>query len=201
MGEQFHADFYGFFIDSDQGLTFAGKPVSLPPKEFKILLELVKKAGKHVSKEELIARVWNNVPTSDESIARCLSILKSALRRVNPGTESLIKTDYGQGYRFIGQIGKPATFVNAENFFLLINATRNPVTLKDGQNHWQIANNAALELYGLIGKPWQGKTCEEPATLCDDTSLNMLPKQYSKHPHCQLKQQPKQQHRKNQGLE
>lgn len=168
MEDHFHADFYGFVIDSEQGLSFAGKPVSLHPKEFKMLLELVKQAGKRVSKEDLIASVWNNTPTSDESISRCLSILKSTLRQTSPGTELLIKTEYGQGYRFIGQIGKPATFVNEENFFLLINTTRNLVILKDGQSRWQIANNACLELYGLIGKAWQGKTCAELAGICDE---------------------------------
>jgi DNA-binding winged helix-turn-helix (wHTH) protein len=168
MDEYFHADFYGFIIDSEQGLSFAGKPINLRPKEFKMLLELVKHAGKRISKEDLIQRVWNNTPASDENIARCLSILKSTLRQVSPGTESLIKTDYGQGYRFIGQIGKPATFVNEQNFFLLINATRNLITLKDGQNRWQIANSAAQEICGLTGKPWQGKTGAELAEFCDD---------------------------------
>jgi len=167
MEEHFHADFYGFVIDSEQGLFFAGKPVSLHPKEFKILLELIKQAGKRVSREELIARVWNGANTSDESIARSISVLKSTLRKVSPGSESLIKTEYGQGYRFIGQIGQQASFVNEENFFLLINATRNLITLEDGQNRWQIANNATLELYGLAGKPWQGKTYAELAELCD----------------------------------
>jgi len=166
MEEPFHADFYGFVIDSENGLAFAGNPVSLHPKEFKMLLELVKQAGKRVSKEELIARVWNGAPTSDESISRCLSILKSNLRQTSPGSESLIKTEYGQGYRFIGQIGKPATFVNEENFFLLINATRNLIILKDGQGRWQIANNTSLELYGLVGKPWQGKTFSELQQIC-----------------------------------
>ncbi|MCQ8102497.1 EAL domain-containing protein [Methylomonas sp. SURF-2] len=167
MEDQFHADFYGFVIDSELGLSFAGKPVSLHPKEFKMLLELVKQAGTRVSKEELITKVWNGAPTSDESISRCLSILKSTLRKTSPGSELLIKTEYGQGYRFIGQVGKPATFVNEENFFLLINTTRNLVTLKDGHSRWQIANNACLELFGLIGKPWQGKTCSELVALCD----------------------------------
>ncbi|CAD6878428.1 Nitrate/nitrite sensor protein (EC 2.7.3.-) [Methylomonas albis] len=168
MEKHFHADFYGFVIDNEQGLSFAGKPVSLHPKEFKMLLELVKQAGNRVSKEDLISRVWNDAPTSDESISRCLSILKSTLRRVSPGIEFLIKTEYGQGYRFIGQIGKPATFVNEENFFLLINATRNLIIVKDEQSRWQIANNATLELYGLIGKPWQGKTCSQLAAMCDE---------------------------------
>lgn len=167
MEEPFHADFYGFVIDSEQGLTFAGNPVNLHPKEFKMLLELVKQAGKRVSKEELITRVWNGTPTSDESISRCLSILKSNLRQTSPGSESLIKTEYGQGYRFIGQIGKPATFVNEENFFLLINATHNLIILKDGQGRWQIANNTSLELYGLVGKPWQGKTFSELQQICE----------------------------------
>lgn len=168
MEEYFHADFYGFVIDTKLGLTFAGNPVSLRPKEFQFLLVLIQQAGNRVSKEELIAKVWNGAPTSDESISRCLSILKSTLRRASPGTEMLIKTEYGQGYRFIGEIGKPASFVNEENFFLLLNATRNIIILKDGLSKWQIANNACLKLFGLIGKPWQGKTSAELALLCDD---------------------------------
>lgn len=169
MDERFHADFYGFVIDSEQGLTFAGKPVSLRPKEFQMLLVLVSNAGKRISKDVLIEQVWNGNPTSDESISRCLSILKSTLRKTSPGTEQLIKTEYGQGYRFIGEIGKPATFVNEENFFLLINATRNIVILKDGKSRWQIANHACLDLFGLTGKAWQGKTSAEMAELCDES--------------------------------
>ncbi|WP_347986641.1 EAL domain-containing protein [Methylomonas sp. AM2-LC] len=171
MDNSFHADFYGFVIDSEQGLAFAGKPVNLHPKEFNLLLTLVKQAGKRVSREELIAKVWNNANTSDESIARSMSVLKSALRKASPGAECLIKTEYGIGYRFIGQIGKPASFVNEENFFLLINTASYLVTLKDGENRWQIANNATLELYGLIGKPWQGKTTNELVKLCKEQDL------------------------------
>ncbi len=167
MEEHFHAEFYGFTIDSEQGLSFAGKTVELRPKEFQMLLLLVRRAGARVSKEELIKHVWNSAPTSDESISRCLSVLKSTLRKVSPGTELLIKTEYGQGYRFIGEIGKPATLVNEENFFLLINATRNIIILKDDQNRWQIANNACLQLFDLMGKAWQGKTSAELAQICN----------------------------------
>lgn len=166
MGDYFHADFYGFVIDSEQGLSFAGQEIGLHPKEFNLLLTLVKHAGRRISKEELIAEVWNRDNVSDESISRCVSILKSALRRANPGAEALIRTEYGQGYRFIGHIGKPASFVNEEHFFLLINASQNLVTLKDGHGRWQIANHTALSLYGLHGKPWQGKTNAELAAIC-----------------------------------
>lgn len=168
MGEVFHADFHGFVIDSEQGLSFAGKPVNMHPKEFGVLLLLVKNAGKRVSKEDLIATVWKGAPTSDESIARSISVIKAHLRQANAGAESLIKTEYGQGYRFLGQVGQPASFVNEENFFMLINVSPNFIALKNDEGRWQIANRFGLELYGLNDKPWQGKTDLELACICDE---------------------------------
>jgi diguanylate cyclase (GGDEF)-like protein/PAS domain S-box-containing protein len=165
--DRFHADFYGFIIDSEKGLSFAGTPINLHPKEFNLLIELVRHANKRVTKEQLIANVWKGEPTSDESISRCLSMLKAGLRKASPGAESLIKTEYGQGYRFIGQIGAPSTFVNEENFFLLINAVRDLVILKDSEGRWQIANSATLHSFQLAGKPWQGKTDTELSLLCE----------------------------------
>ncbi|PPD22346.1 MAG: hypothetical protein CTY22_03690 [Methylomonas sp.] len=50
---------------------------------------------------------------------------------------------------------------------MLINSSNNLVTLKDGQGRWQIANHVALSVYGLNGKPWQGKTDRELARLCE----------------------------------
>ncbi len=167
MKERFHADFYGFVIDSKQGLSFAGTPINLHPKELNLLLELIKHAGERITKEQLINAVWNGEPTSDESISRCLSMLKARMRKASPGAESLIKTEYGQGYRFMGQIGAPSTFVNEENFFLLINASRDLVILKDSSGHWQIANTATLQYYGLTGKAWQGKTDAELMVVCE----------------------------------
>ena len=58
MDEVFHADFHGFVIDNQQGLSFAGKQVSMHPKELGVLLLLVKNAGQRVSKEDLIRVVW-----------------------------------------------------------------------------------------------------------------------------------------------
>jgi len=65
-------------------------------------------------------------------------------------------------------------FVNPENFFLLINATRNLVTLKDGENRWRIANTSTLDLYGLNAKAWQAKTCEELAALFDESGRGIF---------------------------
>lgn len=168
MKDTFHADFHGFVIDSEQGLSFAGNPVSMHPKEFGVLLLLVSNAGKRISKEDLISSVWKGAPTSDESIARSISVIKAHLRQASPGAENLIKTEYGQGYRFLGQIGKPASYVNEENFFMLINVSRNFIALKDGEGRWQIVNRFGLDLYELHDKPWQGKTDIELAAISDD---------------------------------
>ncbi|MGZ4999064.1 MAG: EAL domain-containing protein [Methylomonas sp.] len=166
MDEVFHADFHGFVIDSEQGLSFAGKRINMHPKELAVLLTLVRNAGRRVSKDELISTVWKGAPTSDESLSRCVSVIKAHLRHANPGAESLIKTEYGQGYRFQGQVGTPASYVNEENFFLLINVSRNFIALKDGEGRWQIVNRFGLDLYGLNDKPWQGKTDLELARFC-----------------------------------
>lgn len=167
MDEVFHADFHGFVIDGEQGLSFAGKPISMHPKELGVLLLLVRNAGKRVSKEDLISTVWKGASTSDESIARSISVIKAHLRQASPGAESLIKTEYGLGYRFLGQIGMPASYVNEENFFMLINVSPNFIALKDGDGRWQIVNRFGLDLYGLADKPWQGKTDTQLAELCD----------------------------------
>jgi diguanylate cyclase (GGDEF)-like protein/PAS domain S-box-containing protein len=167
MDEVFHADFHGFVIDSGQGLSFAGKPVNMHPKELGVLVLLVRNASKRISKEDLISTVWKGAPTSDESISRSISVIKAHLRQASPGAESLIKTEYGQGYRFIGQVGKPASYVNEENFFMLINVSRNFIALKDGEGRWQIVNRFGLDLYELADKPWQGKTDLELAELSD----------------------------------
>lgn len=166
MDEVFHADFHGFVIDSEQGLSFAGKRINMHPKELGVLLTLVRNAGRRLSKDELISTVWKGAPTSDESISRCVSVIKAHLRHASPGAESLIKTEYGQGYRFLGQVGQPASYVNEEIFFLLINVSRNFIALKDGEGRWQIVNRFVLDLYGLNDKPWQGKTDLELAKLC-----------------------------------
>jgi PAS domain S-box-containing protein len=48
--------------------------------------------------------IANTHHTSDASIARSISVVKSSLREASPGAELLIKTEYGRGYRFIGDV-------------------------------------------------------------------------------------------------
>lgn len=99
------AKFADFEIDIDQGVFHKnGTQLRLRPKELGVLWLLVQQAGQLVTKEQIIKVVWNGYSTSDESIARCISVVKARMRLASAGSEQLIKTEYGRGYRFVGKV-------------------------------------------------------------------------------------------------
>lgn len=162
---KFRASFNGFHIDNDHGIFHEGRKLTLYPKELAVLVLLVQRADDLVSKEELIETVWNGAPTSDESIARCISVIKSRLRAASPGTDALIKTEYGRGYRFVGKVSSGKSWLSEESFLALIDASPDLIVLKDGNGRWLAVNQAGIDLYGLAGKPWQYRTDMEMAAL------------------------------------
>lgn len=162
MKRRFHATFDKFRIDSDQGVAFeGGGNLSFQPKELAVLCLLVEHAGELVTKEQLIESVWNGYPASDESIARCISVIKSRLREASPGSETLIKSEYGRGYRFVGSVSSSESYMSEEGFYALLNASPEFIGIKDGAGRWLVMNKAGLDLYGLEGKSWQGKADAE----------------------------------------
>lgn len=105
MENTFHVRFDNFEFDSDQGVSHvSGFKIILKPKELSVLEVLLRRHGKLVTKEQLIDAVWKGADTSDESIARSISVIKTRLREASPGADLLIKTEYGRGYRFIGTV-------------------------------------------------------------------------------------------------
>jgi PAS domain S-box-containing protein len=112
MEHAFHVLFDDFKFKSDQGLFHeSGFKINLKPKELSVLEALLRQHGKLVTKEQLIEIVWKGTNTSDESISRSISVIKSCLRDASPGAELLIKTEYGRGYRFSGVV----SFCNESN--------------------------------------------------------------------------------------
>ncbi len=105
MEQTFHVLFDNFNFKSDQGLFHeSGFKINLKPKELSVLEVLLQRHGKLVTKSQLIEIVWKGANASDESIARSISVIKSCLRNASPGAELLIKTEYGRGYRFSGDV-------------------------------------------------------------------------------------------------
>jgi PAS domain S-box-containing protein len=175
MKRVFQASFNGFHIDSDRGISFRGELLPLRPKERAALIYLVQHAGKLIRKEELVAQVWNGAQTSDESIARCISVIRSQLQQANPGAKILIKNEYGHGYRFIGEVSDSVSYISEESFYALINASPDFIALKDGEGRWQIVNQTGIQLFNLEHQTWREKTDLELMDLsppeCHDSFL------------------------------
>jgi DNA-binding winged helix-turn-helix (wHTH) protein len=94
--------FSGFTFDvAGRRLLRDGRPVPLTGKPFDILAVLVARPKKLVTKEELIEAVWGpGADVSDES----LSTHVSAIRQATGREAGLIKSVYGQGYRFAADV-------------------------------------------------------------------------------------------------
>lgn len=86
-------------------MTFHGQDLSIPPKEFQVLVALLEGRGNLVLKNFIIDKVWGDTLVGDESLTRCIYSLRRLLRESK--NNKFIETVYGKGYRFC----KPVTLV------------------------------------------------------------------------------------------
>ena len=97
--------FGDFALDiSDRRLMHGADAVHLAPKTYDVLVALVRRAGRLVTKHELLDGVWPGVFV-DEGI---LTVHVAALRRALGDTSrspTYIETISRSGYRFIGRVG------------------------------------------------------------------------------------------------
>jgi len=93
-----------FSLDTDQRILLReGKPVSLAPKVFDTLFTLVENAGRIVSKEELMNRVWPDTFVEEANLTYTIQQLRKTL-----GDDArhpvYIETVPKRGYRFIASV-------------------------------------------------------------------------------------------------
>jgi adenylate cyclase len=95
---------FGFFtLDArERALRRNGKPVGLTPKVFDILLVLVQKSGRVVTKQELMELVWPGAAVEESNLARHVSRLRTALG--DSGKNRYIATVPWRGYRFVANV-------------------------------------------------------------------------------------------------
>ena len=73
-------EFGPFTLDThERVLRREGKPVSLTPKSFDILLVLVQNSGRVLTKQEIIERVWPDTIVDESNLARQVSTLRKTL--------------------------------------------------------------------------------------------------------------------------
>ncbi|CAN5161404.1 hypothetical protein BH11PSE10_BH11PSE10_16970 [soil metagenome] len=93
-----HLCFDGFELQpAERRLLVAGTPASLGPRAFDLLLALAESAGRLVSKDALLERVWPNVVVVENNLHVQVSTLRNLL-----GSDA-IATVGGKGYRLTCQ--------------------------------------------------------------------------------------------------
>ena len=80
-----------------------GKPVSLSPKSFEILLALIRSNGQLVTKDELMQQVWPDSFVEEANLTVNISALRKVLGE-GPGGPHYIETVPKRGYRFIAEV-------------------------------------------------------------------------------------------------
>lgn len=89
------------FDERNWRLTVAGDPVDLEIKPLQLLLELLRRPGEVLTKEELLEAVWPATNVVEGSLTTAISKLRKALGEENQG---LIETAPRLGYRFGGLV-------------------------------------------------------------------------------------------------
>jgi len=97
-------EFGPFRLESGSRSLFrAGEFVSLQPKAAEMLFALVESAGRVVTKEQLLERVWAGVVVEEGAIANNISALRKVLDPAFEG-DGPIATISRRGYRFIAPV-------------------------------------------------------------------------------------------------
>ncbi len=91
-----------FELDPAERLLLrTGTPVSLPPRAFDVLALLVARAGRLVTKDELLDVVWSGVVVEENSLSVTVSRLRAALGEDGRG---FVRAVPGYGYRFVAPV-------------------------------------------------------------------------------------------------
>ncbi len=96
--------FEEYRLDLDRReLTCGGNPVAVEPRVFDLLIYLIRNREKVLSKDDLIAAVWNGRIVSDSALTSCIQAARAALGD-DGERQRLIKTLPRKGVRFIGAV-------------------------------------------------------------------------------------------------
>jgi len=79
-------------------VSIEGREVSLTPKEFELLVYLLKNKGKALSRDQITERVWDYEYDGDQRTVD--SHIKKLREKLNDKNERYIKTVWGVGYKF-----------------------------------------------------------------------------------------------------
>jgi TolB-like protein/DNA-binding winged helix-turn-helix (wHTH) protein len=97
----------------ERRLLRAGESIALTPKVFDTLVFLVERAGRLVSKEELIQGVWPRGFVDESNLTKHIWLIRRALGEADQGAE-FIETIPKIGYRFVAPVMRGAAAAAAQ---------------------------------------------------------------------------------------
>lgn len=137
-----------FTLDPDTRLLLSnGAEVHLSPKAFDLLTLLVANRARAVSKGELQQRLWPSTFVEETNLATLVAEIRRALR--DPAAAPrFVRTIYGFGYRFIGEltadVGTDRPEPHRGKLWLILE--RRPIPLLEGMNVIGRAADAAIQI-------------------------------------------------------
>lgn len=91
--------FEGFMYRCGRLIDNKMNHITLAPKESAVLQLLLERANEVVTKEDFVQLVWKGGIVSDESLTRCIYVLRRILGHTD--SKRFVETVYGKGYRFV----------------------------------------------------------------------------------------------------
>ena len=157
-----------FTLDVSRGcLRRDGIDVPLRPKSFALLEYLITHAGRLVTKDELLSKIWPNVIVTEDSLTRCISEARAALGDTE---QTAIKTVSKRGYLF----AEPVTRIDY-NAVVQPAAEPTPVVGNVFQRPPRTILLMALGVVLVAASVWYAAIREPPVTEHPRLSLIVLP--------------------------
>ena len=92
-------------VTARQEIQRAGEALPVEPKVYDLILYLLERRDRAVSKEELQEAIWPNVIVTESALTRC--IMKARILAGDDGKEqSVIRTAHARGYRFVADVAE-----------------------------------------------------------------------------------------------
>jgi len=157
-----------FTLDVSEGCLRRGNiEIALRPKSFALLQHLITHAGRLVSKDELLHKIWPDVIVTEDSLTRCISEARAALGDTE---QTAIKTVSKRGYLFT----EPVTRID-DDAAVQPAAGSTPLAGNAVQRRPRASLPIVVGVVALAAAVWYAMIRERPATEHPRLSLIVLP--------------------------
>lgn len=145
-----------FVLEATQArLCRDGQALDLPPKAYEVLCFLAERAGRLVTKDELLDAVWGHRHLSDSVLKTTINTIRSVLGD-DARSPRYVETVARRGYRFIGASAAPVPHPGGAGTGSQLIGRDAPWQRLEGA--WQAARGGQRQLVLVAGEPGVGKS-------------------------------------------